>query len=891
VPEVILGDQNLEAVFGLIAIAALIVAIIAINRASQVEKKLDRLMAAVMARQNLQSEGLGDIPEEPEPEPDSESQAVEPAPEASPVIETVSDPVPIQTAPPQDTKFDQLQRKFAANLSDYWVFWLSGISLALGGLFLVRYGIEAGYLGPTTRVMAAICFGLALIGVAEWLRQKQGGDVAWFDLPTTLAAAGIFSLFGGVLAGHVLYDLTNETVTFAALSLAALVAVGAGFLYGPMLSVIGVLGAYLAPFLLKSGDPSFFLLVYFALVFAAALTIERYMQWIWLSAFAAGLAVVTGWLVAASVPLTFEAHLYAVGLVALSCALPAYGLVAWPQRHMPLKTLFTDVSHTYPAVFAIVVSVVALGASLTFESAQDAEHLVTMCAALALVAWLVFAMHQAEPLKWVALVAIVFAYLALFALDHDIGWRAGASVQDVLLATTTSGLVLYGSLWRSERTDRPRIWYWTGALMPVGALVWIAGRDQSFRAEEAFAAPEAWGVLALGHAFVLGSLARIILSGTQRDRRFGADLFATGALLSLGFAATLLLDDTYYAHAFAALGLAAAMLRKEFKFRVTRHLVWIFVTVGLLWLLTENTWALDRLSGADVTSVFDPILTHGTYLAAVAIFAAAWRYCEPRHLPRELVQFETATLVGLAAYCLVWVDILLEDSGAQSFVSLASSAVMLFVLTAAGFYRLTGAQHMVVFRYVLSFGYGLVASILLGFSLSEAPLATAGAQAAGTFPIDALTLSSLPIILALVLIGSLEGFMRALNRWFAWGPAAALGIYLVISLVRWLWHGAVIDLEQGFLQPELYTYSVMLLLATGVLVWLTLARQSLQLKRYALALAGLTAAKVFLVDISGMNGLSRATIFMLLGAALGGIAWLLHDLKAERKDEEAAQDA
>src|SRR5690606_37335160 len=35
-----------------------------------------------------------------------------------------------------------------------WAVWIGGIALALGGIFLVRYSIEAGLLGPGARIIA-----------------------------------------------------------------------------------------------------------------------------------------------------------------------------------------------------------------------------------------------------------------------------------------------------------------------------------------------------------------------------------------------------------------------------------------------------------------------------------------------------------------------------------------------------------------------------------------------------------------------------------------------------------------------------------------------------------------------------------------------------------------
>ena len=49
---------------------------------------------------------------------------------------------------------------------------------------------------------------------------------------------------------------------------------------------------------------------------------------------------------------------------------------------------------------------------------------------------------------------------------------------------------------------------------------------------------------------------------------------------------------------------------------------------------------------------------------------------------------------------------------------------------------------------------------------------------------------------------------------------------------------------------------------------------SFLLRRIALGVIGLTAAKVFLVDASGLTGLTRVVSFAGLGLSLAGLAWL-----------------
>jgi len=76
----------------------------------------------------------------------------------------------------------------------------------------------------------------------------------------------------------------------------------------------------------------------------------------------------------------------------------------------------------------------------------------------------------------------------------------------------------------------------------------------------------------------------------------------------------------------------------------------------------------------------------------------------------------------------------------------------------------------------------------------------------------------------------------------------------------------------------------------AVLLWLALVRRSTHLRWAAMTVIVLTAAKVFLLDASGLSGLVRVVSFLLLGLALAGVAWL-NRWAAVRTDEGPKAEA
>ena len=53
------------------------------------------------------------------------------------------------------------------------IFWLGALVLAIGGVFLAKYSIEAGLLPPSVRVILGSIFGVALVVSAELANQYK----------------------------------------------------------------------------------------------------------------------------------------------------------------------------------------------------------------------------------------------------------------------------------------------------------------------------------------------------------------------------------------------------------------------------------------------------------------------------------------------------------------------------------------------------------------------------------------------------------------------------------------------------------------------------------------------------------------------------------------------
>jgi len=107
--------------------------------------------------------------------------------------------------------------------------------------------------------------------------------------------------------------------------------------------------------------------------------------------------------------------------------------------------------------------------------------------------------------------------------------------------------------------------------------------------------------------------------------------------------------------------------------------------------------------------------------------------------------------------------------------------------------------------------------------------------------------------------------------------------------IRRLWRGNDLTVP-GITDPELYTYTLALLVTSIAILTVAFWRRSNLLRKFALGGVVLTIAKVFLIDMSGLSGLIRVFSFMGLGLVLIGLAWINRIMKAQWNKGKPATD-
>ena len=179
------------------------------------------------------------------------SPAAEPVrPAAAPVPQPVLPPVPPRRVPaapaaepPRSFDWESLigVRLFAA---------VAGISMLIAAMVFLKIAAEHGYLGPPVRVVIGVLTAIALLVVCELKAARQYPATA-----NAMDAAAVAILFSTFFAAHSLWNLISGPTTFALLAVVTALAVWLSTRRDSIfIAVLGLLGGFLSPALLSTGE-------------------------------------------------------------------------------------------------------------------------------------------------------------------------------------------------------------------------------------------------------------------------------------------------------------------------------------------------------------------------------------------------------------------------------------------------------------------------------------------------------------------------------------------------------------------------------------------------------------------------------------------------------------
>jgi uncharacterized membrane protein len=828
-----------------------------------------------------QAEAVGGEQAEGSPVPQPAAAALEPEPD-----DEAAETRPVETGPwtarPQDTTGPGPETVPAERpdietaLGTRWTVWIGGIALALGGIFLVRYSIEAGIFGPGPRIAMAVLFGLLLAGAGEFARRRGfSAPVGGIDstyVPAILTAAGAFTLFGTVYAAHGIYGFIGATAAFMVLGALGLGTLSLALVHGRALAGLGLLGSLLTPILVSSDSPNAWVLFgYLAIVLAGAVAVAAIRRWRFLavSAFIGTGIWSLAFLTFADTPQPGPTVFVSLVMIVLLAGL-------WLR---PSADAARDGAASVVAVF-VAIPVMVLAAVPEFAAAGASPGAGGVLVALiAAAAWRLRAMpllHAAGLVSLLALFVILFG--DRIAIDFD----AGVSLEGFWEPTDAIAFLPYGwglaallglggvAMARRLAASAPRQasgWAFWAAVAPATALAmaWLSFGDPNvdWRFAAAFlglalALAVAGEMTARAEEPALGgrAAASLLLAGASSALLL-AIVAATGPLLSavLGGAAAILPTLATRLRTYPALGWLSAAFAGA-----------ALVRVGL----DPSIVGPDLLSA---TPVFNALLP-AYVVPALAFGFAAWQLGRTTAGRPHLVMQAFAALFALLAAAMLTRHAMsggILDAGAPR---LDEQAIYTLIAIGAGaiLLALDNRSPSPVFRYG-SIAAGLVslAFVAVQHFVVLNPIFTN--ESTGSLPFFNLLL--IAYLLPAVALAALALYARGRRpSWYVAALAlmAALLAFAWATLsVRRFYQGEFIGTWKGVTALETYTYSAVWLFI-GVAILIAGLRLRLRVLRLGSAVLVVAAvAKVFLIDMSELEGVLRALSFIGLGAVLIGI--------------------
>jgi len=828
-----------------------IVAFFSARRALRETADLRRQIAAVpiAASQPIAEPPPASVPEfvpTPEPEPVAVAAIAD-----VPFDEPAAEPPPPPSPPPAR------RPDIEALLTTRWGVWLGSAALLMAGVFLVRYAVDQGLLGPAIRCVLAALLGVALIVGAEWLRRREAMQQAVLDLASPgLAAGGVAVLFGAAYGAGVMYELVPPIVGFVLMAAASMVGLGVSLRHGQLVGAVGIVGAFISPALVQTENPSLpGLFMYLLFVTAAALAVVRYTAWIWLGWATtiagavyvllplAGDSRVDFWAVAMFVPAATALNLALLHPAALEHKVGRW--LAWvPCAALGVAGLIVQLAVTE---WSTRVAILLLAPIMVAKAAREMRlaplpYLAALLFLLMLASWSLNLWAQPD-----------------FVLPQQ-GWVPPDVTDFLWTAGLTAAFFAAVGLWFERQSMRPLPWSGMVASVPVLTLAVAYARVEQFNPRLS------WALVALALTAGLSAAAAAALRETGDAVRQRAGAHAAGAVAALALGCAMMLADHWLSITISLFLPALAWVEAKSDLRPLRQVA-LAVAALVLFRLMLNHYVADYAFGH--TPLVNGLLA--AYGVPAIAFAVAARMFRQRGDDLTVAVLEAGSVAF--ATVLVALEVRHYATNGQpftedtSFLEAALQVASLAVLASAMMRIATRLN-----RPVLQWGWRIqgAAALAGGTLLLFANPAFSG-DPVGHMPLLDWLLPAylVPGALALLVRRHPATATPPVLRQVLGVYALLAGFVWITLEIRHLFHPDAMAFAAAPIEDaELWAWSGAWLAYGAALMAVGIRLDDKKLRLTALGVIGLVAGKVFLVDMGGLVGLWRVLSFLGLGLTL-----------------------
>jgi uncharacterized membrane protein len=870
---------TLLAIFGLFALVSLILPWIAMFRLSSAETRLmhaegriERLRAEILALRRAAGDEAFSVNPEAAPPPVLASALEE-------VTEAPPEPPVLPEAGPEKSTADLIPKVPRPNFEQQFgvrlPVWFGGAALILAGFYLVKFSIEQGWLNPTVRVILGGAFGFALLAGGGWVRRNDRTSNG-SRIGQSLTGAGVAVLYGALFAATTLYELIPSFLGFAAMAALTFAALVLSLRHGPPIALLGLIGGFLTPALIKSGNPSAAtLFIYLYFVLAGLLVLVRREQWWLLSTptIAGAFGWAAFWLFAGYFTPgdTIWLGLFLLAVSATVVAASKLRLEEEQGEGAGLAKLLKG---------ATALNILTLGGAALIMGAAGWQG------GFGAYEWVFFGLLSAGGLGLAFFEQRLYGAVPWLAMAVNavmlVCWRNGTPEHFAVTAASFGALFALSGYALQFRSPKPMLWSGLFAAASLGYFL-IA----YFRLEDApflEGVRGFWGILAMALASLSTLAAARILKRAPGEQALLAVFSGTAtAFIALGLATELRRDFLPVAISAEMLALAwigvwleikalrafVALLAGVFAFLVSPQILLIveLAAYGLF----ETELGLQET----IPLVASPIFQLGLPAAFFAGTAYLIRFRKDDGLVR-ILEVSGISLLGLMGYYLMRKafhadeNVLFAKAGFFE-RGVVTNAIFVYGLACLWLGRRYARAAASASGLALA---GIAAFRIVYFDLVAYNPVWASDQNAGAWPILNMLLLTfgLPIVLTARL--AQEAALLRMERLSRACAASTLVLAFVLTTfeVRQLFHGA--DLSAGEVTNlEVYAYSLAWLVFSLALLFLGTLRGNTAMRVASLAIMILTAGKVFLYDASQLTGLMRVVSFLGLGFSLLGISW------------------
>lgn len=743
-------------------------------------------------------------------------------------------------SPPASPKTEDRRKENVANSGGFehlfgrtLPIWAGGLTLAITGILGVKWSIDAGILTEGVRVFLGVLFGLGLIGGAFVMRERDDERIS-----QSLSGAGIASLYGAILSAHLLYGLVGSGTALAGMILVTLGGGALSMLFGAPSALLALIGGLAAPALIGGEGNVPALSLYVMSITGGAAFLARLQDRLWL----AGSAMAGGLLWAAVAGIGMESgSLFVIMLILFSAF-----LVPLVCSDSPQKVPFGIVGAAL-GIFQCA-GLVLLGG---FGIVQWAGLFLATAGCL----WLA----RKKEFKLLPLMAGGVAFLVLLA------WRDANSTAFVLLTLLFAGVHAGHAAIRVSRSE-------SGIRLDSARLV--ASAPLAAFAIVAYRLPQAGmmsGVICAIAAAIMVICIEWISNMDQDDDMHSARPVAmVFGLLGAWWMA----GETAFPVAAAGIVLAAFWRR---GWAVSGG-----VGIGVLTvfaLAVNATW----LSSAAAAIAGRPFLVTGlpplsdllrTLVPLALVTGAAFVKMRDQNVIASrffILLWASAVLVLVHS---LWKQVFGVD-GAEEFVALGMAERTLWELALA-------IAAVVAFRFNRCVSVALGGMSLMHFAwftlLLHGPAWSA--QAVGSLPL--FNLVGLSCLTALALL-HLAGRIKVLRPIEGVRNVMQMALITATGLLvlRQAFAGSLMETAPVSQAEDIARSLLIVVISIGFLLH-GLRKQALDWRIGSLLLMLVAVIKVFLFDVSGLDGLARIASFAALGFSLIGVGWLYARLLPER---------